>query len=58
MKTTLITALVISVLLGTGTALGEQSAGTASLPAHHLSSKQLKHLTENARTAEDYRELA
>jgi hypothetical protein len=58
MKTTLITALVIFVLLGIGTALGEQSASTASLPAHRLSSKQVKHLMQAARTAQDYRELA
>lgn len=58
MKASLLTTLVIFVLLGIGTAVGEQSASTASFPAHHLSSKQVKHLMQAARTAQDYRELA
>jgi hypothetical protein len=58
MKTILLTALVIFILAGTGTAVSEQSTAAASIPAHHLSSKQVKHLRRNARTAEDYRELA
>jgi hypothetical protein len=47
MKASLLTTLVIFVLLGMGTAVGEQSASTASLPAHHLSSKQVKHLMQS-----------
>ena len=58
MKTSLLIALLVFVLLGIGTAIAQESPIGTPLPAHHLNSKQLKHLTEAARSAQDYRELA
>lgn len=58
MKTVTLTTLMALALIGIGTAVGEQSAASLSVPAHHLSSKQVRLLTENARTAQDHREIA
>lgn len=61
MKTAGVTAFLVFlafVLIGIGTAVAEQSTASLSIPAHHLTSKQVRLLTEAARTAQDHRELA
>ena len=58
MRISLITALVVFVLLGIDTAVGEQSVSKASLSKYHLTSKQLVNPIEAAHTAQDYRDLA
>lgn len=58
MKTAVLSTLIVIILMGTSAAVGQQSTATAPLPTHHLSSKQVKHLMEAARTTQDYRELA
>jgi hypothetical protein len=58
MKTVTLTTLIAVALIGIGTAVAEQSTASLSIPAHHLSSKHVRLLTESARTGQDHRELA
>src|SRR3974390_3269681 len=58
MKTVTLTTLMAVGLIGIGTAVAEQSTASLSIPSHHLSSKQVRLLTETARTEQDHRDLA
>lgn len=58
MKTTVLAALIMVVLIGAGMAEAFESNSGASLPAKHLTRKQAAQLINTANTPEDHSELA
>jgi hypothetical protein len=58
MKTTLLTALTMTVLIGASSAQAPQSSPAAPVPAQQLTQTQAAHLIGAASTPGDHRELA
>ena len=58
MKTATLATLIAFVLIGIAIAVADQLPAATLIPTHHLSSRQVRLLTETARTAQDHRELA
>src|SRR5271169_5561388 len=57
-KTTVLTALMLTALIGTGWAKAAQSGTSAPCPQRHLTRKQAARLIYTANTPEEHLELA